>query len=66
MCSVAALCGGSLPPSVLSYHSLMVLQFTSDGSIARRGFSATLTFISNTGVSTNWHCETVQAGTSWL
>ncbi|XP_037623617.1 ovochymase-2 [Sebastes umbrosus] len=43
---IVVLCGGSIPPPVLSYHSVMVLQFTSDSSIAHRGFSATLTFIS--------------------
>ncbi|XP_014264827.2 ovochymase-2 isoform X3 [Maylandia zebra] len=45
---IALLCGGSIPPPVLSYHSTMVLRFTSDSSIARRGFRATLTFISIT------------------
>lgn len=45
------LCGGSLPPPVLSYHSIMVLLFASDGSIAHRGFRASLTFISRTGES---------------
>ncbi|XP_049430393.1 ovochymase-2 isoform X1 [Epinephelus fuscoguttatus] len=44
---IVVLCGGSIPPPVLSYHSIMVLQFTSDSSIAHRGFSATLTFISH-------------------
>ncbi|XP_047451814.1 ovochymase-2 [Mugil cephalus] len=43
---IAVLCGGTVPPPVLSYHNVMVLQFTSDGSIAHRGFRATLTFIS--------------------
>ena len=51
MCCVAVLCGGSVPPPVLSYHSVMVLQFMSDSSIAHRGFIATLTYISHTGVS---------------
>lgn len=46
----AVLCGGGLPPPVLSYHSVMVLQFASDSTIAHRGFSATLAFISHTGV----------------
>ncbi|KAM9351926.1 serine protease 33 [Symphorus nematophorus] len=45
---IAVLCGGSVPPPVLSYHSVMVLQFISDSSITHRGFSATLTFISHT------------------
>uniref|UniRef100_A0A668SAY1 Ovochymase 2 n=1 Tax=Oreochromis aureus TaxID=47969 RepID=A0A668SAY1_OREAU len=42
---IALLCGGSIPPPVLSYNSTMVLQFTSDSSITHRGFRATLTFI---------------------
>ncbi|XP_026222382.1 ovochymase-2 [Anabas testudineus] len=45
---LALLCGGSVPPAVLSYHNIMVLQFTSDASITHRGFRATLTFISHT------------------
>ncbi|KAI3371683.1 hypothetical protein L3Q82_024252, partial [Scortum barcoo] len=45
---IAVLCGASMPPPVLSYHSVMVLQFTSDSSITHRGFSATLTFVSHT------------------
>ncbi|KAE8295803.1 Ovochymase-2 [Larimichthys crocea] len=45
---IAVLCGRSVPPPVLSYNSVMVLRFTSDSSIAHRGFSATLTFISRT------------------
>ncbi|KAL6107400.1 ovch2 [Pungitius sinensis] len=44
---IVVLCGGSVPPPVLSYHSVMVLHFTSDHSITHRGFSATLTFISH-------------------
>uniref|UniRef100_A0A8D3B1X1 Ovochymase 2 n=1 Tax=Scophthalmus maximus TaxID=52904 RepID=A0A8D3B1X1_SCOMX len=51
---IAVLCGrGAPPPPVLSYHNVMVLQFTSDGSVTRRGFRATLTFISHAGVSPN-------------
>lgn len=46
---VAVMCGGSVPPPVLSYHSLMVLHFVSDGSVARRGFHATVAFISHAG-----------------
>lgn len=49
--SVAVLCGASVPPPVLSYHSLMVLHFTSDSSVARRGFHAAVTFISHAGAS---------------
>ncbi|XP_075898734.1 ovochymase-2 [Nelusetta ayraudi] len=50
---IAVLCGGSLPPPVLSYHSVMVLQFASDGSVAHRGFRASLTFISRTDLHTH-------------
>lgn len=49
MCCVALLCGGSVPPAVLSYHNVMVLRFTSDSSITHRGFRASLAFISHTG-----------------
>ncbi|XP_072241437.1 ovochymase-2 [Leuresthes tenuis] len=45
---IALLCGGSVPPPVLSYSSLMVLQFTSDSSVTQRGFRAALTFIRTT------------------
>ncbi|XP_051238815.1 ovochymase-2 isoform X1 [Dicentrarchus labrax] len=45
---IVVLCGGSVPPPVLSYDSVMVLQFKSDSSITHRGFSATLDFISHT------------------
>ncbi|XP_074533293.1 ovochymase-2 [Halichoeres trimaculatus] len=45
---IVVLCGGSVPPPVLSYSSVMVLQFKSDSSITQRGFRATLTFISHT------------------
>ncbi|XP_029992705.1 ovochymase-2 [Sphaeramia orbicularis] len=43
---IALLCGSSVPPPVLSYHSVMVLQFTSDGSVTHKGFRAGLQFIS--------------------
>ncbi|MEQ2261361.1 hypothetical protein XENORESO_009461, partial [Xenotaenia resolanae] len=42
---IAVLCGGSIPPPVLSFNSIMLLHFTSDSSIAHRGFRAALTFI---------------------
>ena len=48
--SVAAvLCGPGIPPSILTYDNVMVLQFSSDGSVTSRGFNATLSFISHTG-----------------
>lgn len=47
---VAVMCGSSVPPPVLSYHSLMVLHFLSDSSVARRGFHAAVVFISRAGV----------------
>ncbi|XP_015250932.1 PREDICTED: ovochymase-1 [Cyprinodon variegatus] len=42
---IAVLCGGSVPPAVLSFSSVMLLHFTSDSSIPHRGFRAALTFI---------------------
>ncbi|XP_042563315.1 ovochymase-2 isoform X2 [Clupea harengus] len=42
---IVVLCGGTVPPPVLSYDSVMVLQFTSDSSVSARGFNATPTFI---------------------
>uniref|UniRef100_UPI003AACEE47 ovochymase-2 n=1 Tax=Centroberyx gerrardi TaxID=166262 RepID=UPI003AACEE47 len=44
---LVVLCGRSVPPPVLSYDSVMVLQFTSDSTITHRGFNATLAFISH-------------------
>ncbi|XP_041853104.1 ovochymase-2 isoform X2 [Melanotaenia boesemani] len=46
---IALLCGSSIPPPVLSYSSIMVLQFLSDSTVAHKGFRAALTFISITG-----------------
>ncbi|XP_069383825.1 ovochymase-2 isoform X3 [Paralichthys olivaceus] len=43
---LAVLCGRSVPPPVLSFHNVVVLQFSSDSSITHRGFRATLSFIS--------------------
>ncbi|XP_054862457.1 ovochymase-2 [Amphiprion ocellaris] len=45
---IAVLCGSSVPPPVLSYSSILVLQFSSDSSVTQRGFRAALTFISHT------------------
>ncbi|KAM4553187.1 ovochymase-2 [Fundulus diaphanus] len=42
---IAVLCGGSIPPPVLSFTSVMLLHFASDRSITHRGFRAALTFI---------------------
>ncbi|XP_077372408.1 ovochymase-2 isoform X2 [Festucalex cinctus] len=43
---IAVLCGRSIPPPVLSYQSVLVLEFSSDSSITHRGFKATIAFIS--------------------
>ncbi|KAG7473711.1 hypothetical protein MATL_G00098720 [Megalops atlanticus] len=43
---IATLCGRTLPPPVLSYENVMMLQFTSDGSMSHRGFHANVSFIS--------------------
>uniref|UniRef100_A0A4W5JYR3 Ovochymase 2 n=1 Tax=Hucho hucho TaxID=62062 RepID=A0A4W5JYR3_9TELE len=43
---IAVLCGRNVPPSVLSYDNVMVLQFTSDSTVTYRGFHATVSFIS--------------------
>lgn len=53
MCSSlqAVLCGGTVPPPVLSYDSMMVLHFTSDSSVTARGFHATPTFIKRSGLN---------------
>ncbi|XP_077424652.1 LOW QUALITY PROTEIN: ovochymase-2 [Vanacampus margaritifer] len=45
---IAVLCGRSIPPPVLSYQSVLVLEFSSDSSISHRGFRATIAFISFT------------------
>nr|XP_046250893.1 ovochymase-2 [Scatophagus argus] len=58
---IAVLCGRSVPPPVLSYHSIMVLQFTSDSSITHRGFSATLAFISHSDL----HDQDTASVASW-
>ncbi|XP_071362713.1 ovochymase-2 isoform X2 [Trachinotus anak] len=50
---IAVLCGSSVPPPVLSYRSVMVLQFVSDSSITHRGFRAALTFISRADLHHN-------------
>nr|XP_023996016.1 ovochymase-2-like [Salvelinus alpinus] len=43
---IAVLCGRNVPPPVLSYDNVMVLQFTSDSTVTYRGFHATVSFIS--------------------
>ncbi|XP_062404016.1 ovochymase-2 [Sardina pilchardus] len=42
---IVVLCGGTVPPPVLSYDSVMVLHLISDSSVTARGFHATPTFI---------------------
>uniref|UniRef100_A0A8C8IGZ7 Ovochymase 2 n=1 Tax=Oncorhynchus tshawytscha TaxID=74940 RepID=A0A8C8IGZ7_ONCTS len=46
---IAVLCGRIVPPPVLSYDNVMVLQFTSDSTVTYRGFHATVSFISKIG-----------------
>ncbi|KAK6317965.1 hypothetical protein J4Q44_G00112560 [Coregonus suidteri] len=43
---IAVLCGRNVPPPILSYDNVMVLQFTSDSTVTYRGFHATVSFIS--------------------
>ncbi|XP_077066706.1 ovochymase-2 [Siphateles boraxobius] len=43
---IVVVCGRSVPPAVLSYGSIMLLQFSTDNTISARGFIATLSFIS--------------------
>ncbi|XP_034143935.1 ovochymase-2 isoform X3 [Esox lucius] len=43
---IAKLCGRTVPPPVLSYDNVMVLQFSSDSTVTFRGFHATVSFIS--------------------
>ncbi|XP_022539528.2 ovochymase-2 [Astyanax mexicanus] len=45
---IVLLCGQSIPPPVLSFSSVMLVQFHSDSSVSGRGFTATLSFISKT------------------
>ncbi|XP_056454818.1 ovochymase-2 [Gadus chalcogrammus] len=42
---LAVLCGPRVPPSVLSYDRVMVLQLTTDATLTHRGFRASLAFI---------------------
>nr|XP_015193557.1 PREDICTED: ovochymase-2 isoform X1 [Lepisosteus oculatus] len=42
---IAILCGTTMPPPVLSYENVMVVQFATDDSNSYRGFRATLSFI---------------------
>ncbi|XP_033909454.3 ovochymase-2-like isoform X1 [Acipenser ruthenus] len=43
---IATLCGLTIPPPVLSYENVLVVQFTSDNSHSYRGFRAAFSFIS--------------------
>ncbi|KAL7862619.1 hypothetical protein SRHO_G00116030 [Serrasalmus rhombeus] len=45
---LVVLCGRGVPPPVLSYSRVMLVQFRSDSSVSARGFNATLSFISKT------------------
>ncbi|KAL2093995.1 hypothetical protein ACEWY4_011307 [Coilia grayii] len=67
---IVVLCGGTLPPPVLSYDSVMVLHFTSDSSVTGHGFHATPTFINRSelheGHRTQLEDESVDATTGHL
>uniref|UniRef100_A0A4W4FUD6 Ovochymase 2 n=1 Tax=Electrophorus electricus TaxID=8005 RepID=A0A4W4FUD6_ELEEL len=58
---IVVACGHSLPPPVLSYSRVMVVQFGADGSVSARGFNATLSFISEkvlqTSLSVDEHAQ---------
>ncbi|KAB5571577.1 hypothetical protein PHYPO_G00226640 [Pangasianodon hypophthalmus] len=43
---IVVLCGQSIPPPVLSFGRVMVVQFMTDSSVSARGFSANLSVIS--------------------
>ncbi|KAM9808084.1 ovochymase-2 [Neosynchiropus ocellatus] len=43
---IAVLCGRGVPPDVLSHHGMMVLLFSSDGSVSHRGFRGLVSYIS--------------------
>ncbi|XP_051545699.1 ovochymase-2-like [Myxocyprinus asiaticus] len=43
---IVVVCGRSLPPAVLSYGHVMILQFSTDSSVSARGFNASVSFIS--------------------
>uniref|UniRef100_A0A3P8YIQ5 Ovochymase 2 n=1 Tax=Esox lucius TaxID=8010 RepID=A0A3P8YIQ5_ESOLU len=47
---IAKLCGRTVPPPVLSYDNVMVLQFSSDSTVTFRGFHATVSFISKADI----------------
>ncbi|XP_026874062.2 ovochymase-2 [Electrophorus electricus] len=52
---IVVACGHSLPPPVLSYSRVMVVQFGADGSVSARGFNATLSFISEKDLHDDQH-----------
>ncbi|XP_072290524.1 ovochymase-2 [Eucyclogobius newberryi] len=60
---IAVVCGASVPPPVISYHSVMVLQFTSDSSVTHRGFSANIEFIHQSGLLENLMSHSGNTGT---
>ncbi|XP_016415460.1 ovochymase-2-like [Sinocyclocheilus rhinocerous] len=43
---IVVVCGGSIPPAVLSYGRIMLLQFSTDNTISAHGFNASFSFIS--------------------
>ncbi|XP_043084769.1 ovochymase-2-like [Puntigrus tetrazona] len=42
---IVVVCGASVPPAVLSYSHMMLLQFSTDNTISARGFNASFSFI---------------------
>lgn len=58
VCVKAVLCSQSIPPPVLSFGRVMVVQFTTDSSVSARGFSANLSVISEKGECINTHKHT--------
>lgn len=55
LCVSVVLCGRSIPPPVLSFGRVMVVQLMTDSSVSARGFSANLSAISEKGECVNRH-----------
>ncbi|XP_017330295.1 ovochymase-2 isoform X1 [Ictalurus punctatus] len=52
---IVVLCGQSIPPPVLSFGRVMVVQFMTDSSVSARGFSANLSVISRKDLQNGEH-----------